>query len=370
MILRVQDLLSSPPPMASSPVNYSSPPFREDMVSSSSAAVRLSLLSCVAAGGSVGGVFIISAVVVMEPLRARGNAFLASAALAHLLVSAVVLPSMCVAILANVAQDSGLCRFQWALVVVCFFASVLSYAFLSCELRARVSSSPVTHRLCWTKSRVLLAVLFCWTSAIALAAAQRAFDVGPNFCSANGIFLLPVHVPVACVFIGLPILVSVICFACTACALRRNDPADSWARELLQSHVTVYVMTIAMWGPAVVAASVSLARPVASHLIDAAWWMALSHSCTYSYIYAATHRTFRVAFAKLFFYCCCKSHVTFSRPSTREQRGGQTPSGSSGLRVHIIPAMNIYSAKKEAYYGGGQSKHCSQSKSLHCSYDL
>lgn len=321
-----------------------------------SAAVRLTLLSCVSAGGSLGGVFVISAVIVMEPLRTRGNAFLVSSALAHLLVSALLLPSTCVAILAGVTRDPGLCNFQWALVVVCFLASLLSFAFLAAYHCLLLSCS---------RAGVLAASLFSWTVAVTVALGQRALGLGPNFCGTPNKTYLPLQISVSAVFIFFPVLLTVLCFAIAAIRTRQQA-ADNGTMDMLKSHMTVYVLTLAMWAPGVTLAAVSVTRQVPLHMVDVTWWLALSHSCLYSYVYAATHRTFRVAFNKLFFYCCCKSHVTFSRPS-REQRVGTQGSGV-GLRVHIIPAMNIYSAKKDSSQSA--VKHCVHGKGIHSSYDL
>lgn len=330
----------------------------EDGGPGQSAAVRLTLLSCVSAAGSLGGVFVISAVIVMEPLRTRCNAFLVSSALAHLLVSALLLPSTCVAILAGVTRDPGLCHFQWALLVVCLVASLLSFACLAASQGLALRCS---------RGAVLAASLASWAIAATVALGQRGLGLGPTFCGGGGppASNVPLQAAVAALCLLLPVLLTVLGFGLALARARRREP-DGAALELLKSHVAVYLLTLAMWVPGVALAAASLSRQVPQHLVDVAWWLALSHSCLYSYVYAATHRTFRVAFNKLFFYCCCKSHVTFSRPS-REQRIG--PQGSSvGLRVHIIPAMNIYSAKKDSSQAA--VKHCVQGKGLHCSYDL
>lgn len=329
----------------------------EDPGSGQSAAVRLTLLSCVSAAGSLGGVFVISAVIVMEPLRTRGNAFLVSSALAHLLVSALLLPSTCVAILAGVTRDPGLCHFQWALLVVCLVASLLSFACLAASQGLALRCS---------RGAVLAAALASWAVAATVALGQRGLGLGPTFCGGAPVASnVPLQAAVAALCILVPVLLTVLGFGVALARARRHEP-DGAALELLKSHVAVYLLTLAMWVPGVALAAVSLSRQVPPHLVDVAWWLALSHSCLYSYVYAATHRTFRVAFNKLFFYCCCKSHVTFSRPS-REQRIGPQGSGV-GLRVHIIPAMNIYSAKKDSSQAA--VKHCVQGKGLHCSYDL
>ncbi|OTF75083.1 hypothetical protein BLA29_010191, partial [Euroglyphus maynei] len=62
-------------------------------------------------------------------------------------------------------------------------------------------------------------------------------------------------------------------------------------------------------------------------------------------MYAATNRDFRDAFNKLFYYCCCKSHVTFSRKGATIRR--TVANESMGLRVHIIPGLNIYAQRKD-----------------------
>ncbi|CAG2166220.1 unnamed protein product [Oppiella nova] len=79
--------------------------------------------------------------------------------------------------------------------------------------------------------------------------------------------------------------------------------------------------------------------------LDTMWWIALANSCTFSYLYAATNREFREAFNKLFYYCCCKSHVTFARKGAAMRRG--LAADSIGLRVHIIPGLNIYAQRKD-----------------------
>lgn len=98
-------------------------------------------------------------------------------------------------------------------------------------------------------------------------------------------------------------------------------------------------------------------NPLPQHYLDTAWTVALSNSVCFSYLYAATNRDFREAFNKLFYYCCCKSHVTFARKGNAMRR--TVANESHGLRVHIIPGLNIYANRKEtgyaANYGAGSS---------------
>lgn len=110
---------------------------------------------------------------------------------------------------------------------------------------------------------------------------------------------------------------------------------------LLKSNVAVYLSHVIMWMPLVVVAAVSPFKPVTQDLLDTCWWLALAHSCIYSYVYAATNFEFREAFLKLFFYCCCKSHVTFQRKGAGPRR--MIGSDGRSLRVHIIPGLNFQS---------------------------
>ena len=92
-------------------------------------------------------------------------------------------------------------------------------------------------------------------------------------------------------------------------------------------------------------------NPVPQDYLDTVWYIAISNSCSFSYMYAATNRDFRDAFNKLFYYCCCKSHVTFSRKGATIRR--TVANESMGLRVHIIPGLNIYAQRKETMSSGG-----------------
>lgn len=90
-------------------------------------------------------------------------------------------------------------------------------------------------------------------------------------------------------------------------------------------------------------------NPVPQDYLNTVWYIAISNSCSFSYMYAATNRDFRDAFNKLFYYCCCKSHVTFSRKGATIRR--TVVNESMGLRVHIIPGLNIYAQRKDTMSG-------------------
>lgn len=116
--------------------------------------------------------------------------------------------------------------------------------------------------------------------------------------------------------------------------------------QLLKSNIIVFIVNVTLWLPFILISIASQYRETFSvELRDAVWWFSALNCCSCSYIYALTNRDFRDAFNKLFYYCCCKSHVTFQRktPVYRRQLDVD-PDGN--LRVHIIPGLNVHSNKQ------------------------
>lgn len=116
--------------------------------------------------------------------------------------------------------------------------------------------------------------------------------------------------------------------------------------QLLKSNIIVFIVNVTLWLPFILISIASQYRETFTvELRDAVWWFSALNCCSCSYIYALTNRDFRDAFNKLFYYCCCKSHVTFQRktPVYRRQLDVD-PNGN--LRVHIIPGLNVHSNKQ------------------------
>lgn len=126
--------------------------------------------------------------------------------------------------------------------------------------------------------------------------------------------------------------------------------------ELLKSNMIVFAVNLSLWLPFIGLGLAQQYREPSQELRNAVWWLATLNCCSCSYIYALTNKDFREAFNKLFYYCCCKSHVTFQRKTPIFRR--QLDVDSKGnLRVHIIPGLNLYSNKlargPETIVGGG-----------------
>lgn len=115
--------------------------------------------------------------------------------------------------------------------------------------------------------------------------------------------------------------------------------------QLLKSNIIVFILNLTLWLPFILLSIVIQYRQhLTQELKDSVWWMATLNCCSCSYVYALTNKDFREAFNKLFYYCCCKSHVTFQKKTPIFRR--QLDIDSKGnLRIHIIPGLNIYSNK-------------------------
>lgn len=131
--------------------------------------------------------------------------------------------------------------------------------------------------------------------------------------------------------------------------------------QLLKSNIVVFVVNLTLWLPFILLTVAQQYREsLTQELKDAVWWLATLNCCSCSYIYALTNKDFREAFNKLFYYCCCKSHVTFQRKTPIFRR--QLDMDSNGnLRVHIIPGLNVYSNKLSkgptVGHGNGPADH-------------
>ncbi|XP_053214496.1 protein trapped in endoderm-1-like [Panonychus citri] len=325
-------------------------------------------LSLVSTLGSMGGIFVISAIVVIDTFQVRGNVYLVSLSLSHLLVTILVIPASCVAIMANIPDDPSICHFQWLVTLSTLTISIISFMFMSVE-NLKGLTAVLSYEKCCTKLRIVLIVIIIWLFGLALPLTQHVNSFGPSVCSGDRISYSTIdptyHLIVSiCLFI-FPTLVTLLCF--TRCffitkwlrsQLEINPTEDPWAymltdESLLKSNICVYISSFCMWTPLIITSIVNIYSPVAQEWLNSTWYLALSHSCVYSFLYAATNRDFAEAFFKLFYYCCCKSHVNWARKGCGPRRG---PSyDPMGLRVHIIPGLNMCSQRREGGSSGGSA---------------
>ncbi|XP_018407660.1 PREDICTED: neuropeptide Y receptor-like [Cyphomyrmex costatus] len=301
---------------------------------------RLLLLASLAVGGSVGNVFMISAVVVEDQLNKRGNAFLVNVALADLLVTGLVIPVSVIVILAGYAESLGACRFEWTLEALCFLVTVLTLATIAAENYARLCLPAESRYASLTASRVTATIIIVWLIAVTVVALQSSLDIGPDFCRRRLSGIAMEQAVGASILVGLPALTTIFLYVKLVIRVRRatrgsyKPPAAfSWDYELTKTNMCSCVMFVVFWLPFGLAVCVNTFIPVSTRVLYNLAWFALSKSCFNNLLYCVADRHFRSAYVKLFHYCCCKTTVSFSR----RPRGGEGRNSSDvRLRVHII----------------------------------
>lgn len=316
-------------------------------------------LSFVSILGSMGSIFIISAITVIDTLQVRGNVFLVSLTLSHLMITMFVLPTSCIAIMARIdPNDPNICHYQWLITLSTLIISVLSFLFISIENLKGITSLN-TYDFCCTKFKIVVITLIIWFGGISVSIAQHYYHYGPSVCQHERDY--PIHIPYhASVCIGvllIPTIITLICFTRSFFIvkylrqqLQNNPTEDPWAymltdESLLKSNMWVYLSSFLMCTPLCIVIVVSVYQQVPQQVLNTCWYIALANSCIYSFIYAASNKEFAEAFFKLFYYCCCKSHVTWTRKGVGPRRA---TSDQVGLRVHIIPGLNMYAQRREA----------------------
>ncbi|KAH0535644.1 melatonin receptor type 1A-like [Cotesia glomerata] len=300
---------------------------------------RLLLLASLAVVGSVGNVFMISAIMVEDHLKKRGNAFLVNVALADLLVTGLVIPSSAIVILAGHEDSLSICRFEWTLEALCFLVTILTLATIAGENYARLCL-PAEKYEALTPSRVTATIFVIWVIAGIAVGLQSSLDFGPDFCGRK---FIPVAIPQvigAFFLVLLPALLTPILYLRLVLRVRRavrgsfKPPASfSWDYELMKTNIYSFTLFAIFWLPFGAAILASAQRRVGARIFYNLAWFALSKSCINSLVYCVFDRHFRNAYVKLFHYCCCKTTVSFSR---RPRGDGSRSSGDVRLRVHII----------------------------------
>lgn len=315
---------------------------------------RLLLLASLAVIGSIGNVFMISAVMIEDHLKKRGNAFIVNVALADLLITGLLIPASAVVILAGMEASLAVCKFQWFLAVLCFMVTVLTLAATAAENYAR---------LCSTRPQPLQSVaitallLTYWAVCAITSGLQFAFDISFDYCTRKTSRLIPYQVMVGIVVVFMPILLTFFCYVRIIVRVRaaRARPSFkppvtfSWDYALVKTNMYSFALFVIFWLPLGVSLAIGTAHSIPNRIFYNVAWFAMSKSCINNILYCVTNRHFRNAYINLFHYCCCKTTVSFSR----RQRGGEGTRPSGDVRVHIIPGYNMYTSPQRAGAVGG-----------------
>ena len=136
--------------------------------------------------GASGSIFIISALTVVSVLQVRGNSFLASLCVGHLIVTVFILPSTTIAIMSGAKGHSPLlCHYQWLATEATLMIHVLSFLLISFDSWKGMGKVHKYNHCC-TKFRVILVVLSLWITTIALLTMQHVNNYAPNVCTSLG----------------------------------------------------------------------------------------------------------------------------------------------------------------------------------------
>ncbi|XP_063920563.1 melatonin receptor type 1B-B-like [Zophobas morio] len=331
---------------------------------------RLIFLASLAAVGSVGNVFMISAVMIEDYLRKRGNTFVVSVALADLLVTGLVIPASAVVILAGLPENLPVCKFQWFLATVCFLVTVLSLTAVAAENYIRLCCSAATYELL-SRGKITAILMMLWTVSAVTSSLQFATDLTFDYCTRRNPGLIPYQATVGVVFVFLPIFLTLFSYVRTAYQIRRAKSRPNfkpsvtfnWDYSLMHTNLYSFLLFVFFWLPFGVVLAIGTVKEVHNSLFYKLAWLGITKSCINSILYCITNRHFRGAYVNLFHYCCCKTTVTFSR---RQRPEGVRPSGD--VRVHIIPGYNMYCSPQRSREG--QSKRCSSRPNGRDVYEL
>lgn len=168
---------------------------------------RLLLVVSLAVIGSVGNVYMISAVMIEDHLKKRGNTFLVNVALADLLITGLVMPASAVVILAGLEDSPPVCRVQWFLAILCWVVTVLTLTAMSVENYARLCLSPDFYAKI-TTTRITITIFVMWLLGTAAATVQVVYDLGPDYCTRKHSAILPYQATIAGLFVILPVVIT------------------------------------------------------------------------------------------------------------------------------------------------------------------
>lgn len=181
--------------------------------------IQLLLLSGLAAVGTIGNVFAVSAVMLDDHLKRKGrfnrlirhmvwvyalrtlkrhfffsplffpchpaklgNVFIVNLAIADFIVSAFAIPASSVTILAGKPDNMSVCTFQWIAAILCCHISVLTLMFIALENQGRILSSGEEYQKLFGKSEVIVAISTTWAISSICVVCQFSLNLGPDYC--------------------------------------------------------------------------------------------------------------------------------------------------------------------------------------------
>jgi len=353
--------------------------------------VKLLVISVIATVASTGNVFVISAVLMDDHLKKRGNVFVVNIAVADMVVTGLAIPAATVGLLANFNDWQFICQIQWSCVLLTCLVTAPSAAAAAADARLQIGVGPDRYMGLVTFNRLAVILLIIWVSSAAGLLTILMLRLGPDIChtvatdvnSATPQWSWPLPLAIMAVQVLWPVLLTLLIHFCSSLILRssKSPPflATPYDGSLLRTNIATFLLFVVCWTPLMVAlsssysssssyslaSSSSTAAAAAAAAADPSGvtpppptpmqhleWVAMAKSCLNPFVYAACNKHFRESFVSLFHYCCCKTSVSFSR---RVRADSLRP--ASDVRVHIIPGYNVYSAVTTTQHRATSSNH-------------
>ncbi|XP_076323379.1 uncharacterized protein LOC143232160 [Tachypleus tridentatus] len=285
--------------------------------------------------GTTINIFEISSLVVQETLCRRGNILLVNQALANLLISALLFPVMCVAILAGLQREDFVCQWEWHTAIVCFLVTVMNYLCISVENYLRTCRKENHfYDSCCRVQLLLSLILGTWAAAISCVTTLIILQRGPNLCQKTFensamffVFFVPVFLTCAVFAKSVYEQRSITHSLSQQNSLGSRD--ETLQRHLLNSNALAFTLFLCFWLPFLISLTLHSTTAVPSlTTIHQLFTLAQIYSCVCGMMYAFTHDSFRQGYMYLIRYLCCKTRGELSKIITSENKRG-------AVRVHI-----------------------------------
>ncbi|XP_053624467.1 melatonin receptor type 1A-like isoform X2 [Plodia interpunctella] len=302
----------------------------------------LFIIICSCLGTTING-FFVAAFFVEHTLKKVGNVFLACIGLADLIVTTGVMPVSAVVLLSAGQWDTlPVCHVLHFLTEASTYAYSFFFVLVAIETYWRLGCTVFQYEHVFVSSRVGIVAFLVFVACFATAGVGVYLHLDYDYCQRlhNGDYNF--RVTTFATFHAVPSVITLLCLI--GCCFKVRSRArrhvyykrsQQYERDFSTTNlnITAFLLYVAAWTPYIV---VSLKYPNTNdskfyHCV----WIGVFRSVFTTFLYSSMNRSFRRAFAHLFYYCCCKSTVSGSF-SSRHRRAFEYKSATGDVRVHIM----------------------------------